>query len=190
VDAELLAGVFKLLKSRVKRGLPVSTRDMLSLAQCAQKLKLTGVSDPLNVRRSRCSRKHVSKPSAATTAASPMIRCVRNLTPVPSFHYDAIFERVVHERWLHRTRWRLNCLQRCSRSWRGPPDAGQGPWFRSARRPAAARRRRRSRLSQKIPFSKRSDSSRRGTRRWLSSTGTSTPLVRNSCTDVTWRPPL
>jgi MoxR-like ATPase len=47
VDAELLAGVFKLLKSRVTRGLHDSTRDMLSLAQYAQKLKITGVSDPL-----------------------------------------------------------------------------------------------------------------------------------------------
>jgi MoxR-like ATPase len=47
VDAELLTGVFKLLKSRVKRGLHDSTRDMLSLAQYAQKLKITGVSDPL-----------------------------------------------------------------------------------------------------------------------------------------------
>ncbi len=47
VDAELLAGVFKLLKSRVKRGLHDSTRDMLSLAQYAQKLEISGVNDPL-----------------------------------------------------------------------------------------------------------------------------------------------
>ena len=47
VDAELLEGVFKLLKSRVKRGLHDSTRDMLSLAQYAQKLKQTGVDRPL-----------------------------------------------------------------------------------------------------------------------------------------------
>ena len=38
VDEVLLAGVFRLLKARVKRGLQDSTRDMLSLAQYAQKL--------------------------------------------------------------------------------------------------------------------------------------------------------
>jgi hypothetical protein len=43
----LLAGVFKLLKARVRRGLQDSTRDMLSLAQYAQKLQVGGVDDPL-----------------------------------------------------------------------------------------------------------------------------------------------
>ena len=47
VGEDLLAAVFDLLKERVKRGLHDSTRDMLSLAQYAQKLKETGVDDPL-----------------------------------------------------------------------------------------------------------------------------------------------
>jgi hypothetical protein len=47
VDEGLLADVFTLLKSRVKRGLHDSTRDMLSLAQYAQKLEAGGVDHPL-----------------------------------------------------------------------------------------------------------------------------------------------
>jgi MoxR-like ATPase len=47
VEESLLHEVFQLLKDRVKRGLHDSTRDMLSLAQYSQKLKTTGVSDPL-----------------------------------------------------------------------------------------------------------------------------------------------
>ena len=47
VEEGVLAGVFDTLRNRVKRGLHDSTRDMLSLAQYAQKLKLAGVEDPL-----------------------------------------------------------------------------------------------------------------------------------------------
>jgi len=47
IDDRLLTGVFKLLKARVRRGLHDSTRDMLSLAQYAQKLQAGGVDDPL-----------------------------------------------------------------------------------------------------------------------------------------------
>jgi len=47
VDAGLLAAIFKLLKSRVKRGLHDSTRDMLSLAQYAHTLTIAGVTAPL-----------------------------------------------------------------------------------------------------------------------------------------------
>jgi hypothetical protein len=47
VDDRLLKDVFALLKARVKNGRHDSTRDMLSLAQYAQKLKNTGVNTPL-----------------------------------------------------------------------------------------------------------------------------------------------
>lgn len=47
VDGQLLEAVFALLKSRAKRGRHDSTRDMLSLAQYAQKLKSVGVDAPL-----------------------------------------------------------------------------------------------------------------------------------------------
>ena len=47
VDDQLLADVFKLLKKRVKQGRHDSTRDMLSLAQYAQKLTQLGVDTPL-----------------------------------------------------------------------------------------------------------------------------------------------
>ncbi len=47
VDEQLLADVFALLKKRVKQGRHDSTRDMLSLAQYAQKLKQSGVDTPL-----------------------------------------------------------------------------------------------------------------------------------------------
>ena len=47
VDEPLLAAVFALLKKRVKKGRHDSTRDMLSLAQYAQKLKQMGVDAPL-----------------------------------------------------------------------------------------------------------------------------------------------
>jgi len=47
VEEPLLAGVFALLAARVKRGLRDSTRDVLSLAQYAQKLKVSGVDQPL-----------------------------------------------------------------------------------------------------------------------------------------------
>jgi len=47
VEDALLREVFRLLKGRVKRGLHDSTRDMLSLAQYAQKLRNVDVSDPL-----------------------------------------------------------------------------------------------------------------------------------------------
>ncbi len=47
VNEKLLADVFALLKKRVKEGAHDSTRDMLSLAQYAQKLKQSGVDKPL-----------------------------------------------------------------------------------------------------------------------------------------------
>ena len=47
VDDHLLRDVFTLLKKRVKQGRHDSTRDMLSLAQYAQKLKQLGVDTPL-----------------------------------------------------------------------------------------------------------------------------------------------
>ena len=47
VDDQLLKDVFTLLKKRVKQGRHDSTRDMLSLAQYAQKLKQLGVDTPL-----------------------------------------------------------------------------------------------------------------------------------------------
>ena len=47
VDDQLLGDVFTLLKKRVKKGRHDSTRDMLSLAQYAQKLKQLGVDTPL-----------------------------------------------------------------------------------------------------------------------------------------------
>ncbi len=47
VDDQLLGDVFTLLKKRVKQGRHDSTRDMLSLAQYAQKLKQLGVDTPL-----------------------------------------------------------------------------------------------------------------------------------------------
>ncbi|MEO5897297.1 MAG: hypothetical protein ABIS06_16525 [Vicinamibacterales bacterium] len=39
----------------------------------------------------------MSNPRAAASAPSPLIRRFRNLKAVPSFHYDGIFGRVVHE---------------------------------------------------------------------------------------------
>lgn len=39
----------------------------------------------------------MSNPRTATIAASPLVRRFRNLTEVPSFHYDGVFGRVVHE---------------------------------------------------------------------------------------------
>jgi MoxR-like ATPase len=47
VDDQLLGDVFRLLKKRVRRGRHDSTRDMLSLAQYAQKLKQLGVDTPV-----------------------------------------------------------------------------------------------------------------------------------------------
>ena len=47
VDDELLVDVLALLKNRGSRGRHDSTRDMLSLAQYAQKLKQLGVDTPL-----------------------------------------------------------------------------------------------------------------------------------------------
>jgi MoxR-like ATPase len=47
VEEAVLACVFDTLRDRVKRGLHDSTRDMLSLAQYAQKLKQAGVENPL-----------------------------------------------------------------------------------------------------------------------------------------------
>ena len=97
VDAELLAGVFTLLKSRVKRGLHDSTRDMLSLAQYAQKLKQTGVDRPLKRAADQILKKAVSSAPAAAGTRSPLVRRFQHLMAVPSFHYDGVFGRVVHE---------------------------------------------------------------------------------------------
>jgi hypothetical protein len=47
VEERLLADVFVLLKQRAKQGRHDSTRDMLSLAQYAQKLRQRGVETPL-----------------------------------------------------------------------------------------------------------------------------------------------
>jgi hypothetical protein len=140
VDDQLLNGrVHAAEEAGSRKGRHDSTRDMLSLAQYAQKLKQLGVDTPLARAASRCWRMPLPERHALLTESS-FVQTFRNLTGVPSYHYDAssagLSTSSSHRRGQQWSRW--NCPRRSGRRSNGPRAAGRRRWPPSSvcRRPA------------------------------------------------------
>jgi hypothetical protein len=97
VDDDLLRGVFEELTRRASAGRRDSIRDVLTLAEYAQKLRNLALDRPLEraIQQVLVSPDGTEGKKASGRSRMTLRAQCRNLVGIPSFHYDPLFARAV-----------------------------------------------------------------------------------------------